>query len=102
MSTLTSASTYAQIQAAYRDNASYAEDHSVAKAKAFVTACRFLLLELPRSAGTPQAETTTAIDLIQKEKTAAEEWLGANDVDTGAGASARGPSTSVASFRNFR
>lgn len=47
MSTLTSSSTYAEIVASYKDNASWYEDGSVAKAKAFVTACEFLLLDMP-------------------------------------------------------
>lgn len=48
MSTLNSASTFEQIQAAYADNASYQEDGSAAKARAFITACRLLLLKLPK------------------------------------------------------
>ena len=55
MSTLSSSSTLAQVQDAYVDNASYAEDASVAKAKAFVTACRILLLKLPAEAGTRES-----------------------------------------------
>lgn len=47
MSDLSSASTYADITAAYDDNASYAEDGSVTKAKAFVTACRLLIRKSP-------------------------------------------------------
>jgi hypothetical protein len=72
MSTLSSSSTLAQIEAAYADNCSYSEDNSVAKCRAFVTACR-LLLKYPRRTATPQAELETAIDLIQKEKKAAED-----------------------------
>jgi hypothetical protein len=47
MGTLTAASTLAQVEASYDNNASYAEDNSPTKAKAFVTACRFLLRRLP-------------------------------------------------------
>ena len=43
MSTLNGSSTLAQVQAAYDDNASYAEDSSVSKCRAFLTACRILL-----------------------------------------------------------
>ena len=42
MSTLDSTSTLGQVESAYADNASYAEDNSVDKARAFVTACRLL------------------------------------------------------------
>ena len=55
MSALTSASTLTDVQNAYVDNASYAEDASIAKAKAFVTACRILLLKLPAEAGTRES-----------------------------------------------
>ena len=55
MSTLSSASTLTEVEAAYDDNASYAEDASVAKAKAFVTACRFLIRRLPGSGGTRES-----------------------------------------------
>lgn len=56
MPSLTSASTLAQVEASYDDNASYAEDASVAKAKAFVTACRILLRRLPAEAGTRESQ----------------------------------------------
>ena len=47
MSTLTSSPVHAEVEAAYVDDASYAEDGSVSKAKAFVTGCRILLRRLP-------------------------------------------------------
>ena len=100
MSTLNSASTLAQIEASYADNASYAEDNSVAKCRAFITACRLLVLKYPRSTGTPQAELTTAIDLVQKEKKAAEEWLEAHD--TGPASTSSGPRVTRVSFENSR
>jgi len=50
MSALNSASSLVDIQASYADNASYAEDGSPAKARAFITACRLLLLKLPKRA----------------------------------------------------
>ena len=56
MSTLTSASTLAQVKAAYADNASYVEDNSVAKCRAFITACTILLLNLPAEQGTREAQ----------------------------------------------
>lgn len=42
-STISSASTTAQITAAYLDNCSYFEDESATKARAFVTACAAML-----------------------------------------------------------
>ena len=50
MSSLTSASTLAEIRAAYADNASYLEVGSAVKARTFITACRLLLLSLPKRA----------------------------------------------------
>ena len=47
MSSLSSQSTYVQIRAAYQDNASYLEDSSAVKARAFITACRLLIRHLP-------------------------------------------------------
>jgi hypothetical protein len=52
VATLNSASTVAEIKASYADNASYHEDGSVPKAKAFITACRLLLLKLPKRVNT--------------------------------------------------
>ena len=58
MSDLSSASTLAEIKAAYANNASYLEDNSPAKARAFITACRMLLMRLPKriSKGGSQGE----------------------------------------------
>ena len=93
MSTLSSASTLAQVQAAYDDNASYAEDNSVAKCKAFITACRFLLRRVPKRAahgGRSGEEIEFDPDVIQKEKEAAELWLSGNDDDTDSGTGGAG------------
>ena len=89
MSTLSSASTLAQVQAAYDDNASYAEDASVSKCKTFITACRLLLRRMParsvhggRGSG---EEVETTVGLIQTEMREAQSWLAGNDT-TGTGA----------------
>ena len=47
MSTLSSSSTLQEVLDAYVDNASYEEDSDVAKAKAFITACRILNEQRP-------------------------------------------------------
>ena len=89
MSTLSSASTLVQVQAAYDDNASYSEDASPAKCKVFITACRLLLRLMParsvhggRGSG---EEVETTVGLIQKEMESAQGWLAGNDAN-GAGA----------------
>ena len=79
MSSLSSSSTLTEIQNAYVDNASYAEDGSVSKAKAFITACRILLLKLPAEAGTRESHVRLSPDLISKEMAEARAWLQAND-----------------------
>jgi hypothetical protein len=83
MSTLTSSSTRAEINAAYLDNASYEEDGSVAKAKAFITACRFLLLPKitpSRSAGPGDGgEVEFNLDMIKVQMEAAQQYVAAND-----------------------
>src|SRR4051812_9001344 len=92
MSTLNSTSTLAQVEAAYADNASYAEDNSVPKCRAFIPACGILLQKHPNRPGTPQPERETSTELIKKEKAAAETWLQAHD--TGTGSTTAGASTS--------
>jgi hypothetical protein len=75
VSTLTSASTDAQVWAAYDDNASYEEDSSRAKALAFVTACRLLLRRRPR--GITRAGISLQFDeaSIREEMKQARIWL---------------------------
>ncbi len=100
MSTITSTSTLGQVQASYVDNASYAEDSSVAKCKAFITACRVLILRLPAQTGTREAQLQLNPDLIQKEMKAAQEWL--EGPGAALGGTSAGPRVTRASFENFR
>jgi hypothetical protein len=92
---LTSASTYAEILAAYKDNASYEEDVSQAKAKAFITACRFLALD-PMSAGRGPQSISRESYLQQEQQ--ARDWLAANPGTTGAGSMR----TRFADLSNYR
>ena len=82
MSTLTSASTLTQIKAAYMDNASYSEDNSLTKGKAFVTACRFLLLKLPTRASHAGEEIQLDPRMIQDEMKIALRWIGSNATES--------------------
>lgn len=80
MSTLSAASTLTQVLAAYDDNASYYEDGSIPKCKAFITACRIILRRRPKRAraggATGQGEEIELdLVLIQKELDRAMEWL---------------------------
>jgi hypothetical protein len=98
MSDLNSASDWDAIKAAYANNASYDEDGSAAKARAFVTACRLLLLNLPKrvsKGGRLQGEEIEFDPRLLAEQIAeAQRWLSAYDV---ANSPARG-----FSIRNFR
>lgn len=98
MAAITSASSFAQVQASYLDNVGYAEDNSPAKAKAFVTACRALLLLLPKASGQGSSTTAYSPDLIQKEMEEARGWLSVNDTTSSNSA----PKTRFIGFGGFR
>lgn len=99
MSSISATSSLADVEAAYDNNASYAEDNDPAKAKAFLTACRMLLRRYPRIIGSGQQHTQLNTDLIQSEIDTAQRWLEANDTAT---PRAGGPRVTRASFENFR
>ena len=71
---LTSASTDQEIHDAYFDNASYEADNSKAKALAFVTACRFILLKRPMRMKHENQEVEVDLSLIANEMKAARRW----------------------------
>lgn len=84
MSSLNSTSSIAEVLAAYADNASYEEDGSVAKAKAFVTACRIMLSWPKRERlGTGGSASEYEIDPIQlrQEIKSAQQYIAANRTD---------------------
>ena len=99
MSTLSSTSTLAEIQASYDDNASWFEDNSVSKARAFATAVRMLIRRTAKRASTgggtgEMVEMDTA--QLREELKDVVEWLSANDGDRA------GPSVRFVSFEDFR
>lgn len=96
-STLTSASTLAQVQAEYDNNSSYVEDNSTAKAKAFITATRILIRRTPSSAAKGSNAIGIRVDLLQKELADAILWLEARDPDFQVG-----PSVVLPNFNDFR
>jgi hypothetical protein len=99
MSSLSSTSTDAQVWASYDDNASYAEDVSVAKAKAFTTAVRILLRRLPAESGTREGNVRFDLVTLRAELQEARDWLTANDA---AAAGAGAPVAVRAGFNNYR
>lgn len=96
MSTLSSASTLDEIKAAYADNASYQEDSDVGKCRAFITACRLLLLKLPQSTRKGDSELTLSISAIQSELKLAKQWLSTSN------AAAAGGGVRYSDFSDFR
>lgn len=99
MSTLTSSSTIAEIEAAYVDNASYVEDKDVAKCRAFITAARILLIKLPVSQAKAGASLTYSIDSVRDALKEAQKWLEDHSTDDDDRA---GPRVTRVDFRNFR
>lgn len=82
--TLSSASTNAEVWAAYDDNASYEEVGSVAMARSFVTACRILLRRTPQMAmhdGKNQVQNNVAV--IRQEMERAQRWLASQPAASG-------------------
>lgn len=84
MATITSASTIADIRAAYLDNLSYSTDSSVAKAKAFIEACR-AILAWPEVSTEDGSTTQFNLEQVAAQLAAAEQWLAANDTTTAGG-----------------
>lgn len=99
MSSINSTSTLAQVEAAYDDNASYAEDRDPAKCRAFITACRMLIRRYPRATASGQTHTQFSVDLLTQQLAVAEQWLEANDTQSPA---ASGPRVTRVSFEQFR
>lgn len=97
---LDSTSTMAQIEAAYDDNASYAEDANVTKCRLFITACRMLLRRMPaeiEQAAQASARLKLSPELIQAEKKSAEDWLARTST-----AAQDNPISTYGDFRNSR
>jgi hypothetical protein len=98
MADITSASTLAEVQAAYDDNASYAEDNSVTKARAFETAAMVLLRREPQQAGRNGTAFTLDKQSVREELARVRSWLSArNQANGSSGATSR-----HLSFENFR
>lgn len=86
----------ATAEAAYFSNADYAEVRSVSKARAFVTACRKLLLA-PSSMVKGSNSISSRIDLFRDELRDAQKWLERFSPDD-----IPGPLVTKTDFRGFR
>ncbi len=75
---LTSASTDAQVWAAYEDNCGYAESSSPTMAADFVQAAMMLLRRLPKQMGQQGGSVANNPEMIQAEIQTARQWLAVN------------------------
>lgn len=81
---LTSSSTDAEVEAAYDDNATWFEDASVTKARAFVTACLILERRLNDQVMKGNHMVQKRVEGIRMARKECQEWLQVND-DTRSG-----------------
>jgi len=83
VSTLSSSSTLTEVNAAYADNASYFEDASATKARAFTTACRILISKLAteQAVGAERVRLDENIRQLREEIKAAEAYANANSTN---------------------
>lgn len=97
MSTLDGNSTYEQVRQSYDENASYIEDDSIAKARAFITACKILIRRTPNNMQKGSNTLGYNVQVLKQELDDAIAWLQQRDPDA-----RPGPSVTRADFRNFR
>ena len=94
---MATAAQLSQAETAYLNNADYAESRSVPRARAFVTACRKLLVLLPSSMTKGSNSVSQRVDLIANELKDAQAWLerfSSDDIP--------GPIVTRTSFQGFR
>lgn len=99
MATLSGTSTVAEIETEWKANASYLEDDSPTKCRAFITAGKCLLLVLPSSTVKGENSLGFNIEEIGSHIREAERWLAAHPT---AMATYLGPRATRADFRNSR
>lgn len=92
MGTITAASTEADIVACYLDNATYFEDNSVAKARAFVSACTALIAGGVRVAEKDGERLEFEPRILQELITNAQRFISVRTA----------PKASVRTLRDFR
>lgn len=95
MSTLSSASSDAEVRAAYDDNAAYAETGDVAAARKFATACVILLRREPESSGRGSSSLSLDKQSLRDELARARRFIAAR-------ANGGGNRSRRLSFENFR
>jgi hypothetical protein len=78
---------YETAVASFLENAAYAAEGDVTKARAFLTACIQLAVLQPKrtvNGGAQGFETELAPERIQEERARCEAWLGRNDLSRSA------------------
>lgn len=100
MSSISSASTDAQVRAAIEDNASYEEDESLSKASAYITAMRVWIGRLSerKNVGDADSRLEVEIEALRKELESAREWR----LQNGGGTDAQATQVSLADFGSAR
>lgn len=79
MSSLDSQSTNAEVWSSYDDNASYEEDQSIIKCRAFVTAANILLRRRPTSSSIAGNEQVFDAKVVENALIRARTWAAANE-----------------------
>lgn len=97
MGSLSSASTFAQVQAQYDDNASYDVDNDLAKCRLFIEAARILIRRQPSTAIKSGNSVSRNVQLLKDELAEALAWLKARDPD-----SRMGPDVTYADVQDLR
>lgn len=82
MSSLDSQSTNAEVWSSYDDNASYEEDLSIVKCRAFVTAANILLRRRPSKSSVDGNEQEFDAKVIENALIRARAWAAANETRT--------------------
>ncbi len=77
--TLTSASTDAEVEAAYDDNADYRDTASITKARLFAQACRLLVRRYTSGVSSDGTSINRNVELIRDELRDVDTWLDGND-----------------------
>ena len=100
MSTISSASTDTQVRAAIDDNASYEEDESLSKCRAYITAVRIWVRRLSEKKKTADAGTDIEVEIsaLSKELENARTWL----VENGGESDSQGTQFSYADASGYR
>jgi len=96
---LTSASTDAQVEAAYEDNADYDTTNSTTKAKDFIQASRFKMNRMAQEVRHGGASVRDEYLKYERALNAATGWLKTNDTSFAGGASGL---VKHVSFEDFR